>query len=322
MKKTYQKELVLGAAIFVTTIGIMSAIGIMTAQKGNLRAQVFGSTLFFKPETHTYHVADNNFGASEGLTFKQNKVVTITACGAGGGGGGGDHGVENGSDDGAGGAGGGGGGKGTCASRSFKVRSGDTIRWFVGAGGMGGIRGKFVEAMDFGPPVDQHIIATNGNPGGSTYVSINGIDVMQLPGGNGGQAGTHASDIYLPGWGGAGGSLDPVLQQAWGHRGENGQNTGEQIIPTGATGNGGYGGNGEGQNGLLSNRGIGGTVLNPFSHGDTGGNGTTASGGGGGGGGPGRWEDYDSNGDNYVNTFRNWGGYGGIGGDGYVTISW
>ncbi len=321
MKKLNEKKLLVGAVAFVAVLGFINVVAVFATRDGML-AQVFkfGNVMTVDSQTATYGPAQNALGQN-GIYFDRDRKVSVVACAAGGGGGGGDHGYETGSDDGAGGAGGGGGGKGMCASRTLKLRAGDTLRWLVGSGGMGGIRGRMIEVMEFGPPADQHQIATNGAPGGWTYVSINGIDVMQLQGGNGGQAGTHASDVYLPGWGGAGGSLDTVLQQAWGHRGENGQNNDQQ---SNGMGSGGYGGNGEGQNGLLTNRGSGGSSWtwgsNP--HGTTGGNGVTASGGGGGGGGAGQWEDYDSNGDNFINTFRNWGGYGGIGGDGFVTITW
>ena len=330
MKKILNnKKLIPSAVALLVILGFVNSLGAI-GMSGGL-AQVFGNTWLSKPETRTYYVQDNNFGQQTGLTFQQNKLVAIKACSAAGGGGGGGRGNESGSNVGAGGGGGGGGGKGQCRTGKIKVRAGDTIRWLVGTGGAGGKYGEInvnlhVDAYAGFETIDTS--AEDGADGGYTYVSVNGIDIMQVPGGEGGQAGTNASNHYSPGWGGAGGSLDIGLQQAWGHRGENGQNNDAQDNDMGQ---GGYGGNGEGQTGLLSNRGVGGSSwaleYEYGSHGGHGGDGTIASGGGGGGGGPGMWRDYIYNTSNVnmfgvdeIDSIHNRGGLGGRGGDGFVEI--
>ncbi len=324
MKKIYQKELVLGGAIFVTTIGIISAMGIMIADKGNLRAQVFGNSLLSsqKPQTNYYDVSDNTEGQQVGLTFKQNKVITITACGAGAGGGGGGRGWEDGDGEGNGGGGGGGGGRGVCQTRTTKLRAGDTIRWLVGTGGNGGAGGVLDTFVGSQYPIE-NTVATYGQNGGTTYVSVNGVDIIQASGGNGGAYGSNAMDNGMGAGGGWGGSTVPgYASSSWhaGHAG-GGQWDNPQIV----CGNGGRGGRGEtdvsGGDPMTSGS-PGYSGVNSYDFGGHGGNGQSTFGGGGGGGGPCRWYWYAAYEDNYDNSIRNRGGWGGRGGDGYVVISW
>lgn len=333
MKKFFSnKRLIPEAIALLVILGFVNSVGAISLSNGGL-AQVFGTFSGIRPETRTYYVQDNNFGASEGLIFKQNKVVTVTACGAGGGGGGGGRGSESGSNIGAGGGGGGGGGKGFCITKNVKVRAGDILHWNVGAGGAGGVGGEVNQNLHvtaYANFVPADTSPTNGTQGGESIVSINGTLIIQAVGGNGGQAGTNASGEYLPGIGGAGGSSNPALAGVWGHAGENGQN---EYMQDNNMGSGGYGGNGEGQGGILSNRGSGGSSWGTDPHGGSAGAGLLTSGGGGGGGGAGRWEDYIYNqndtanfdnifGGTQVDSIRNHGGNGGNGGGGLVQFSW
>lgn len=324
------KRLVPSAVALLVILGFVNSIGAISMSGG--LAQVF--TFSARQETHTYYVRDNSFGATEGLTFKQNKIVTVTACAAGGGGGAGDRGVEDGLDDGVGGGGGGGGGKGECETVRRKVRAGDVIHWNVGAGGDGGIAGELrvvVESQDIDyyptPYTLEDYLSTSGSSGGNTYVSVNDSEILQVDGGAGGHQGLIAymiGETPYTGDGGDGGSANTNLAQTT-YRGENGNWWSEE---NGWMGNGGNGGYGEGQGGPLLNRGYGGdsTPGDPYGpYGGDAGNGSIASGGGGGGGGAGRWYDFEfgtenSNTPNYAINQR--GGNGGDGGDGYVEFSW
>lgn len=334
MKEINTRQALKKAGVALAALIIVAvAVGPMMVSQGML-AQVFSLTVV-KPERWVYYVENNDFGATEGLSFKQNKVVTVKACGGGGGGGGGGRGNESGNNIGAGGGGGGGGGKGVCTTRNIKVRAGDVLRWNVGVGGVGGVGGEVdqnlhVTAYVNFVPVDTS--PTDGGTGGATSVTLNGVMIVQADGGNGGQAGTNASSEYAPGIGGSGGSSNPALAGMWGHAGENGEN---EYMQANHMGGGGYGGSGEGQSGMLSNRGGGGSSWGPSPHGQNGGPaGVFAAGGGGAGGGGGRWEDYvynqndTSNFDNIffggpqVDSVRNHGGIGGNGGNGYVEFWW
>lgn len=321
MKKLNEKNLLVGAVAFVAVLGFINIIGLVAA-KGDMLAQVFGTSLS-KPVSHGsvhYGIGENNYGQQVGLTFKDNKILTITACGGGGGGGGGGFGWEDGDDEGSGGGGGGGGGKGACLTRILKLRSGDTIRWLVGGGGHGGLGGVREINEDFSVS-DVLINPTYGADGGTTYVSINGIDVIQAEGGRGGAYGSNAWGDGVGGGGGWGGSLTNA-QASW-HKGATGVGQWD-FWPEIDAGNGGRGGRGENNSsvGDLMTDGAEGLAYGNNPHGGNGGNGGISFGGGGGGGGGGHWQDWDSNGDNYINTHFNSGGFGGNGGPGGVDISW
>lgn len=285
-------------------------------------AQITGATspLNMRPINRTYGVADNSIGQT-GIYFPVKKIIAVSACGGGGGGGGGAPGYEDGSNaEGAGGGAGGGGGKGNCITQTLKIKPGDTLRWLVGTGGYGGRPGMVGSGAC---PTPSGVIpfpgdATDGHNGNTTYVSVNGINVIQAYGGWGGRKGyaplsnpwnEEGADAVV-GQGGLGGSTDPNLWSAWGHAGEDGQ---LPFFQDNNMGSGGYGGNGEGQTGLLTNRGIGGSSWGSNFYGGHGGAGSVASGGGGGGGGGGRWSD--------TSSVLSCGGYGGNGGDGSITIS-
>lgn len=321
MKNLLKDKLVRSAVALVVILGFVNSLGIVGLSMSNQSAQVFGSTLFFKPETHTYYVADNDYGQQIGMTFKQNKYITIKACGAGAGGGGGGRGWEDGDGEGNGGGGGGGGGSGQCNTRSFKLRAGDTVRWLVGTGGTGG-SGGVLDTFTGSQYPNEDTVATYGQNGGTTYVSINGIDVMTLSGGHGGAFGSNAMDNGMGAGGGWGGSIiDGYPQSSW-HAGHAGG--GQWDNPTSHCPNGGRGGRGETDawGGDQSTSGSPGySSFNSYDFGGHGGDGQLTFGGGGGGGGPCRWYWYAVNG-NYNNSIRNRGGWGGRGGDGYVTISW
>lgn len=291
----------------------------MTAERGNLSAQVFGTSILSSGTRITLGPGDTYYGSNE-IYFKNKQVVRIVACSAAGGGGGGGHGYENiVGEYGRGGGAGGGGGVGNCKTATFKVRNGDSISWDIGEGGAGGA-GAVFDLVRFNPYLlieDSPSVA--GSNGGNTTVYMNGNPVFPtLVGGAGGQPGSNAYNDDV-GYGGNGGSQDTNLQNAWLHAGDDGQNYNTQWNNMGS---GGWGGNGEGSSGLLDNRGIGGTSFGSDPYGGHGGEGD--GGGGGGGGGAGRWydypyEDYDGEIDNAI---RNRGGGGAMGKDGYITISW
>ncbi len=327
MKKLNKKTLKKTVIAFAAVVGVVTVFGTVISRDGML-AQVFTSQTFQSDLTlQISGGVETNSTGQKGITLNSQRFVRIIACSAAGGGGGGDRGLEDGSNWGSGGGGGGGGGKGNCRTRDMKVRSGDVLRWSVGMGGAGGTYGELNHLFnpdapggDYGidfPEIDTH--ATNGSSGGPTTVAINGQTVLSVEGGHGGQAGTSASGTFSPGWGGAGGSLDTSFQQAWGHRGENGQNTDAQ---TNHMGSGGYGGNGEGPNGILNNRGYGGSSWGPDPFGGPGLAGGTMSGGGGGGGGAGRWYDHQWQTQYEDTAIQNRGGMGGPGGNGFIQIYW
>ena len=106
------KRLIPGAIALLAALGVVNSIGVIGLQEGGL-AQVFKSNFLsiVGSDNVRYGVEDNTYGQEVGLTFKQNKLVRITACGGGGGGGGGGRGWEDGDGEGNGGGGGGGGGR-------------------------------------------------------------------------------------------------------------------------------------------------------------------------------------------------------------------
>lgn len=315
VKKDY-KKILFAFVCLIAAIGVINSIGLIYLDKSLLSAQTLMSS-----KNVTYLVDDNDFSSGTGITFKTRTSVRVYACGAGGGGGGGGRGWENGSNEGNGGGGGGGGGRGECASRTFKVRSGDNLRWLVGTGGAGGSAGEIDFSLASGVYF-ANSSPTSGGDGGYTYVSLNGVDIMQLAGGIGGKAGSNAYD-YI-GIGGIGGSA--VYAEASWHKGGDGQvphyveSSGVYI----SMGNGGRGGRGENDSNFGSEATSGtpgvSSGSNPF--GNHGGAGELSFGGGGGGGGAGRWYDYDVNGNDYNNAIKNRGGWGGRGGDGFVQLSW
>ncbi len=316
MRHLKNKKVLSTAIALLVAVGVINSVGVILISNTKLKAQVFDSFLFFKPTTVIFGVEDNNDGSVNGLSFKSNKFVTIKACAGGGGGGGGGRGWEDGSSDGNGGGGGGGGGKGTCQIKKSKMKAGDTIRWHIGSGGTGGAAGEInvITTMNM---IITDTVAQSGGNGGWTYVSINGVDIMQLPGGNGGLAGTNA--YTLQGTGGLGGSL--VSQNMTWHKGIDGHSQWEN--PQIHMGNGGRGGRGENNiDGSAMNGGLPGVSSGSYPFGGNGSAGENSFGGGGGGGGAGKWYDYDYDGGNWDDAIRNSGGSGGVGGNGYVEISW
>ena len=316
MNKKSHKEIVLAVVFLVAAIGVINSLGIVFLDKNLFTAQVL-----YSDKILNYGVAQNDFGSNVGITFKSKLSVMIKACGGGGGGGGGGRGWENGSNVGYGGGGGGGGGRGECQTRTIRVRQGDNLRWLVGVGGNGGSAG----VIDLSIPSEVYFansVATDGENGGYTYVSLNGIDIMQVPGGLGGRAGLNAYDGI--GLGGNGGSL--VGSESNWNKGGDGQAPhyveGTNVYVS--MGNGGRGGRGENNesSGDNSTSGSPGVSSGPNPFGNHGLDGAKTFGGGGGGGGAGRWYDYDVNGNDYNNAIKNRGGSGGRGGDGYVEISW
>lgn len=341
MKNYLNNKQVAIAIAFLVAVGFVNAVGIVSTTSDNMLAQVFQVSA--KPiATYTYSANDNNFGQQTGLTFKVNRRLEVKACSGGGAGGGGGRGQESGNNVGSGGGGGEGGKSGTCLTRSVKLRAGDTLRWLVGAGGTGGSPGHLKVVFD--PQPGQTLIdnsPTDGQNGGTTYVSVNGVDVMQINGGRGGIAGTNASGECLPGIGGPSvwyvqdhpelGLGEAYFSPGKGHNGEGC----DSIDPHDDgwsdvfhsdypwIGFGGKGGKGQTLNGTYSGNegdwGITGNFINYGSHifgGDGGiGNPMGSSGGGGGGGGSGLWNDI---GDQII---ENRGGWGGNGTPGSVTIT-
>lgn len=320
MKNLFKDKRVRTALGLVVIIGVINSVGIINLLNGGLSAQVFNSTFLSKPETHIYYVQDNNFGQQTGMMFKQNKYITIKACGAGAGGGGGGRGWEDGDGEGNGGGGGGGGGRGQCNTKSFKLRAGDTVRWLVGTGGTGG-SGGVLDTFTGSQYSNEDTIATYGQDGGITYVSINGIDVMAVAGGHGGAFGSNAMDNGMGGGGGWGGSIIEGYPQSSWHSGHAGG--GQWDNPVSHCPNGGRGGRGETDvwGGDPMTSGNPGSSSFSYEFGGNGGDGELTFGGGGGGGGACRWYWYAVNG-NYNNSIRSQGGWGGRGGDGYIQFSW
>lgn len=323
------------ALLFVVSITQSGAITDLAKRSTSVNqiAQVPGATSsIMRPSTRTYGVADNATGQT-GIYFPVKKVVTVTACGAGGGGGGGGRGWEDGSDDGAGGGGGGGGGNGYCETRTLKLSAGDTLRWLVGTGGTGGNRGRLYEKFDPCCTVYEDSSATMGGVGGTTFVSVNGVDVMQLSGGWSGQPGGNASSWGGFGFGGLGGGnfTSPGDMNASWHKGQNGSFEPVGSYAYGYCHTAGIGGNGgKGQTNLSNTGGTGGaggqcvqTVADYqnnsyiiYYFGFPGLVGAPSFGGGGGGGGVGRWRDIGQH------EIEQAGGNGAPGGNGYVIISY
>lgn len=328
--KLSDRRIIGGAIAFLFVVSIVQSGALMrifgAANGRDLSAGVLNiSPLGGRPPlSATYTPEDNDAGAN-GITFTSRQIVRIRACGAGGAGGGGGAGYETGSNIGNGGAGGGGGGRGQCADHVFKMRSGDTLRWNIGSGGTGGQRGELYELITNGniyPQIDASAMA--GGDGGWTYVSINGVDVIQVAGGLGGQPGANA---YTTGAaGGLGGSMTSA-DADW-HAGENGHISTElplfscEYAKNNLAGYGGAGGHGEPeyQPGESGNGGVGGHCYKTNTYGYNtafGGDGmaaTLGNGGGGGGGGLGVWMGGED-------EIIQYGGSGGRGGDGYMSIT-
>lgn len=217
MKNILDNKLLVGFISFLVLVGFINALGIINFSSKSQGAQVFNSTVK-NTKSLLYGVDGNDFGATYGIKFDRSQSITVRACGAGGGGGGGGKGWENGSDVGNGGAGGGGGGKGQCQVSTFKVRSGDKLKWNVGTGGSGGRPGHMLFVFEPEEDMIEDTSATPGGNGGFTYVNINGADVMQLEGGHGGAPGANG---YTNGSvGGLGGSV--TSSNAIWHKGQNG----------------------------------------------------------------------------------------------------
>ena len=363
MKNHLKNKHVTVAIAFLVAVGFINAIGIINANGGNMMAQVLNVSS--KPvATYTYGVNDNNLGQETGLTFKVNRRLEIQACSGGGGGGGGGRGQESGNNVGSGGGGGEGGQPGTCLTRTVKLRAGDTLRWLTGNGGSGGSGGILLtifdtSAWDNAPSsyIFADTSASNGQNGGTTYVSINGVDVMQVDGGRGGIAGTNASGECSPGIG------SPSIWYLQDHPELSGYNTGVYDSsgigkdgegcgsPMGGPWNevfhqdfewigfGGWGGRGKTLNNTYSaNRGWPGITSDGFPNyegsyifGGDGGSGDPmgSSGGGGGGGGSGLWDDMicilpgheTEDIPAWDNCIKNRGGQGGNGSAGKVIIT-
>jgi len=292
MHKSAAKKLFVGTAAVVVLFCLISIVGMIDVFDRGV-AQISGarSTVATSLEA-VYGPEDNSLGYA-GMTFKEHKTITVHACGAGGGGGGGGQGYEDGDDEGNGGGGGGGGGKGTCLTKSFKLRAGDTLRWQAGTGGMGGL-GATMAVYDNYSVLNTFTNSTSGGNGGNSYVSINGIDIMMAPGGNGGAYGSSAIDNGMGGGGGWGGS--PVYYDASWHAGRAGG--GQWDNPLIHQGNGGAGGRGETNTvgGDMSSSGAGGITAGNWPYGGNGGDGPP--------------------------TFGGSGGNGGRGGDGRIMILW
>lgn len=353
MKNFFNNKLLVGALSFLVLAGFINAIAVINFSSDSQTAQVGGTLIAPLHGRVTYGPEENDYGAATGLSFKRNKTITINACAAGGGGGGGGRGYENGSDIGNGGGGGGGGGKGSCRKVERKLQAGDVLRWNIGRGGFGGLPGHILVETYGNYDEIENSSPTGGGNGGWTYVSVNGVDILQLEGGHGGLPG---SDAYTTtAYGGLGGST--LNSGAVWHRGQNGYLATEVPNSCQNSGFGGWGGNGEinTSDGEAENAGRGGYALFVPGYGclfnyDTvlggsGGIGELSFGGGGGGGGIGRWQDFpdlsvyfaeglnsfdilDSNNMYYPFYQSEYphveqrGGWGGTGGDGFLEISW
>lgn len=321
MKNFLNNKLLVGVISFLVLAGFVNAVAMIKLSSTSQSAGVaLNTSTIGRPTKVVYGPESNDFGAGTGIVFGRKQTVTVNACAAGAGGGGGGYGWETGSNVGNGGAGGGGGGKGQCKIMTYKVAPGDVMHWNVGWGGYGGLPAEILVDVDGYGPYDFDTDATWGGNGGWTYVSINGVDVMQLEGGHAGNPGQNGSAVGAIG--GLGGST--TMSTAMWHKGQNGYLSTQTPHSCLNAGYGGWGGNGETNSGdgSAANAGVGGHCVSVWGQwgfnwetmkGGDAGSGGISFGGGGGGGGLGRWQDLGANNSPQVHQKGGWGGPGGNG---------